>query len=151
MNTWIHSLLQELEEKLCHATAYQALQACRETNACLSGYMEQYVFQSRKEEVLYFKIFKPRFMAHQLKYEILVSGENMDRNAVASWLRDYYQNDNTRADGFHFTYRSCRKCDFELPVKTAAAPGWETADKLVARLLVEEWLQAENKLFMRHA
>lgn len=141
MNKWIHNLLQELEDKIKYLPDADALQECRETNARLSGYMEQYVFQSRAEEILYFKIFKPRFMAHRLKYEILVNGENMDSNGVADWFRAYYNANEKKADGFHFTFRSCRKTDFELPVKATSPSGWETADKQVARLLVEDWFK----------
>ncbi len=143
MNTWIHSLLQDLEDKLSYLPIADSLQACRETNACLSGYMERYIFQSRKEEVLYFRIFKPRFMAHQLTCQILEGGENLDAAAVAPWLREYYQNGDSRSDGFHFTNRSCHKTDFNLPVMGSSS-GWETADKQVARLLAEQWLTKEK-------
>lgn len=141
MNKWIHTLLQELEDKLTYLPDGEALQECRETNARLSGYMYQYTFHSRAEEILYFKIFKPRFMAHRLRYEILLSGENMDPLGVADWFREYYTAGEKKADGFHFTFRSCRKCDFDLPVKACSPNGWETADKQVARLLVEGWFK----------
>ncbi|MES2329936.1 MAG: hypothetical protein V4539_10060 [Bacteroidota bacterium] len=141
MNTWIHNLLQELEDKLKYLGGAEALAASKQACDKLSGYMANYVFTSRAEEILYFKIFKPRFMAHQLKYEILVSGENMDPGGVADWFREYYTSYEKKADGFHFTFRSCRKCDFELSIKTSSPNGWETADKQVARLLVENWFK----------
>ncbi len=141
MNPWIHNLLQQLEDKLSYLPDEQSLRACREANAKLSGYMEHHVFASRAEEVLYFKIFKPRFMAHQLKYHVLVTGENLDADAVAPWFRNYYVGGEQKADSIHFSHRACRKCDFDLAVKASSPAGWQTADKLVARLLAEEWLK----------
>ncbi len=133
--------MQELEDKLNYLPDADALQSAKEACARLSGYMEQYIFQSRAEEILYFKIFKPRFMAHRLKYEVLVSGENMDEGAVARWFRNYYASQEKKADSIHFSQRICQKCDFDLPIKASSPSGWQTADKLVARLLVEEWLK----------
>lgn len=141
MNPWIHSLLQSLEDKLTYLSAEDSLQACKEACAELSGYMERYAFSSRAEEVLYFKTFKPRFMAHRLKYEILVSGESMDPFDVAPWFRNYYAGGENKADSIHFSSRACRKTDFDLPIKASSPAGWQTADKLVARLLIEEWFK----------
>ncbi len=141
MNTWIHNLLHELEDKLKYLSGAEALAASKEACDKLSGYMVNYVFTSRAEEVLYFKIFKPRFMAYRLKYEVRLSGENLDSSAVAPWFRNYYSTGDKKADSIHFSKRACRKTDFDLPVKSNSPNGWETADKLVARLLVEEWFK----------
>ncbi len=143
MNTWIHTLLQDLEYQLPFLSNDKALIHCREINARLAGYMEQYQFKSRAEEVLYFKTFKPRFMAHQLKYEILVSGEILDTRSVDENFRNYYRSNETKSDGFYFTFRSCRKTDFDLPIRQTIPSGWETGDKMIARILVEEWLSKE--------
>lgn len=141
MNKSVHNLLQDLEDKLKYLSDADALIACREACAKLSGYMEQYAFVCRNEEILYFKIFKPRFMAHRLRLEVLVSGENMEEAAVTPAFRAYYRNGEKKADSIYFSFRSCRKTDFDLPVRACSPTGWEAADKQVARLIVEEWFK----------
>lgn len=147
MNTWIHHLLQGLETDLLHLSHEDALQHCAHANTRLKKYMHGFAFLDRQEEILYFKVFKPRFMALQLYQEICLRGETVDTSHVPMWFREYYLDGQTKTDARYFSFRTCSKTDFDLDALQSSL--WEPCDKLVARLLVEEWLrlkESQNEL-----
>ncbi len=158
----MHLFLQDLETKLGRINAnlqmeepirvHQCLQQCNESIEVLKSYVKQYVFGTRVEEILYFKVFKPRFWAYLLYYGWLNdrhASANVDSPKWRQHLRKigdwqvgahaefyaYYINDGSRRDGFYFTTRLCSE---------KAAFGEEDTgyDFLVAQILAEEWLRA---------
>lgn len=118
MNTTIHHILQELETALMAASSDEAVQITGRSIDQLQGYMRLYTFRSTAEEVLYFKVFKPRFIAHRLYaewvYKQLRTHPWVEHTFEQQAFYEYYISGHSQRDGFYFTERHCNKLDFEV-------------------------------------
>lgn len=141
MNKTMHHILQELEAGLLHASTDEAVSMVSRSIEQLQGYMRLYVFQHTAEEILYFKVFKPRFLGHRICAE-----SAFKQTILYPWVEHtfeqqqfyhYYTADLSHRDGFYFTERRCSKLDFTLEdLNSFAGKGY---DQWVARILAEEW------------
>jgi len=143
MNKTIHYILQELEGQLSYLSSDEALLQVNRAIDQLQGYMRLYVLKDIGEEILYFKIFKPRFMAHRLcaEYAIKNMSETLweERTVEQQSFYNYYTTGQSHRDRFYFTSKQCKELDFEMP--ELAGHLWHGYDKWVARILASEWVR----------
>ena len=141
MNATIHHILQELESGLLVSSIDEAVIVVRDSIEQLQGYMRLYTFRGAMEEILYFKVFKPRFIAHRIYAESALKQARLypwvEHTLEQQEFYEYYTSDHSHRDHRYFTQRTCQKLNFN-PDDSLANTG-QGYDMWVARILAGEW------------